>query len=194
MLASAPILHHLLGRQSSADILDHILGKQKEEETFDQSSTMFHICQGSCFCAGEGRSKGKVLYCFGEMVIERSNLREEEKGSGSVEEQQMYYMQLAQLVIVVALILAVLSVLLCIHSGVSRVRRQVTRILDSLPDYQSWERPDRDAEFPGHSMPKKEHLRNGLKQPAENGDYRECLYVEGAERRHDTMSVLSEGS
>ena len=73
MLASAPILHHLLGRQrflifsqvqslkkkksffshtylqnvptSSADILDHILGKQKEEETFDQSSTMFHICQ-----------------------------------------------------------------------------------------------------------------------------------------------------
>ena len=41
------------------------------------------------------------------MVIERSNLREEEKGSGSVEEQQMYYMQLAQLVIVVALILAV---------------------------------------------------------------------------------------
>ena len=23
--------------------------------------------QGSCFCAGEGRSKGKVLYCFGEV-------------------------------------------------------------------------------------------------------------------------------
>ena len=41
------------------------------------------------------------------MVIERSNLREEEKGSGGVEEEQMYYIQLAQLVIVVALILAV---------------------------------------------------------------------------------------
>ena len=102
----------------------------------------------------------KSEYVHFQMVIERSNLREDEKGSGSVEEQQMYYMQLAQLVIVVALILAVsvfslfllhstftcfiltfifiliptwllslswfrLSVLLCIHSGVSRVRRQV---------------------------------------------------------------------
>ena len=25
------------------------------------------LFQGSCFCAGEGRSKGKVLYCFGEV-------------------------------------------------------------------------------------------------------------------------------
>ena len=25
--------------------------------------------QGSCFCAGEGRSKGKVLYCFGEVIL-----------------------------------------------------------------------------------------------------------------------------
>ena len=104
-------------------------------------------------------------FCL-QMVIERSNLREEEKGSGGVEEEQMYYIQLAQLVIVVALILAVwvskvtsvsdydlvlvsvsflgfdfgiskcntvptfmfrLSVLLCIYSGVSRVRRQVFR-------------------------------------------------------------------
>ena len=104
-------------------------------------------------------------FCL-QMVIERSNLREEEKSSGGVEEEQMYYIQIAQLVIVVALILAVwvskvtsvsdydlvlvsvsflgfdfgfsksntvptfifrLSVLLCIHSGVSRVRRQVFR-------------------------------------------------------------------
>ena len=104
-------------------------------------------------------------FCL-QMVIERSNLREEEKSSGGVEEEQMYYIQLTQLVIVVALILAVwvskvtsvsdydlvlvsvsflgfdfgiskcitvptfmsrLSVLLCIHSGVSRVRRQVFR-------------------------------------------------------------------
>ena len=45
-------------------------------------------------------------FCL-QMVIERSNLREEEKGSGGAEEEQMYYIQLAQLVIVVALILAV---------------------------------------------------------------------------------------
>lgn len=194
MLASLPFLH-LFGRQSSVGILDEVLEKGRAETVNYSSSVMFHICQGSCFCAGEGRSKGKVLYCFGEMVIERSNLREEEKGSGGAEEEQMYYIQLAQLVIVVALILAVLSVLLCIHSGVSRVRRQVTRILDSLPDHQNWERPLRDADFPEHSLPKKDYLRNGVsKHGGENGDYRECLYIEGAERRHDTMSVLSEGS
>ena len=53
----------------------------------------------------------QVSYCLFwsnfQMVIERANLREEEEGSGSVEEQQMYYIQLAQLVVVVALILAV---------------------------------------------------------------------------------------
>ena len=49
----------------------------------------------------------KSEYVHFQMVIERSNLREDEKGSGTVEEEQMYYMQLAQLVIVVALILAV---------------------------------------------------------------------------------------
>ena len=41
------------------------------------------------------------------MVIERANLREEEDGEGGLEDQQIYYIQLAQLVVVVALILAV---------------------------------------------------------------------------------------
>ena len=30
---------------------------------------MIKTFQGSCFCAGEGRSKGKVLYCFGEVSL-----------------------------------------------------------------------------------------------------------------------------
>jgi len=150
---------------------------------------MFHICQGSCFCAGDGRTKkGKVLYCFGEMVIERANLREEEEGSGRVEEEQMYYIQLAQLVVVVALILAVLSVLLCIHSGVTRVRRQVTRILETLPDCHDW---DREGEHRELSMRKDLH-RAGGKAGLMNGDCQ--LYMETGERRQDTMSVLSEGS
>jgi len=152
----------------------------------DRLGKMFHICQGSCFCAGDGRTKkGKVLYCFGEMVIERANLREEEEGSGSVEEQQMYYIQLAQLVVVVALILAVLSVLLCIHSGVTRVRRQVTRILETLPDCHDWDREGENRE-----LSIRKDLHRGGKAALVNGD---CLYMEG-ERRPDTMSVLSEGS
>ena len=115
------------------------------------ADVFFHICRFFVFAG----------FCL-QMVIERSNLREEEKGSSGAEEEQIYYIQLAQLVIVVALILAVwvskvtsvsdydlvsflvfdfgisksntvptfmfrLSVLLCIHSGVSRVRRQVFR-------------------------------------------------------------------
>ena len=40
---------------------------------------MFTICQGTCFCAassdGKRSSKETVLYCFGEAVIERQNMR-----------------------------------------------------------------------------------------------------------------------
>ena len=41
------------------------------------------------------------------MVIERQKLREEEETTGKVEEQDIYYIQLAQLVVVCVLILAV---------------------------------------------------------------------------------------
>ena len=34
-----------------------------------QKNTWLKLFQGSCFCAGEGRSKGKVLYCFGEVIL-----------------------------------------------------------------------------------------------------------------------------
>ena len=36
---------------------------------------------GACFCAGkgEGFNKQKVLYCFGEAVIERQNIRGDEE-------------------------------------------------------------------------------------------------------------------
>ena len=41
------------------------------------------------------------------MVIERQKLREEEENAGKVEEEHIYYIQLAQLVLVVVLISAV---------------------------------------------------------------------------------------
>ena len=79
---------------------------------------------GACFCAGkgEGFNKQKVLYCFGEAVIERQNirwnifivsivifydLRGEEEGEGGVEEEELYFLQLAQMVVILVSLMSV---------------------------------------------------------------------------------------
>ena len=86
---------------------------------------MFTVCQGTCFCAGkaEGFSKPKVLYCFGEVlanhksefsqfdtfqaVIERQNIRGDEEGESSVEEDEIFFLQLAQMVVILSSLVAV---------------------------------------------------------------------------------------
>ena len=48
-----------------------------------------------------------VVLILSQMVIEKKNLREEVGNTVKVEEQHIYYIQLAQLVVVCVLILAV---------------------------------------------------------------------------------------
>ena len=84
---------------------------------------MFTVCQGTCFCAGkaEGFNRQKVLYCFGEVsltrsgqvstgalqaVIERQNMREEES-ERSVEEEEVFLLQVAQMLVILVSLLAV---------------------------------------------------------------------------------------
>ena len=115
-------------------------------DTAGQQKVMFTVCQGkeikwafyskdinffvsgACFCAGkgEGFNKQKVLYCFGEAVIERQNiryaeifplsplwyfivydLRGEEEGEGGVEEEELYFLQLAQMVVILVSLMSV---------------------------------------------------------------------------------------
>jgi len=103
---------------------------------------MLHICQGNCFCesSGSGFGKAKVLYCYGEVVLQR-NLpgtpdEEEEKSPLQLEAQ---HIQIIQIVVVFLLILAVLVVLLMIRSGVATVERQMKRVSQSLADCPRWE-------------------------------------------------------
>ena len=88
---------------------------------------MFYICKEKCFCAsqaGEDYAKGTLLYCFGEVlflneltniktefvqvVIPKSDIRDEDSLSTKISEDiESYYLQMAQLALVLFMILSV---------------------------------------------------------------------------------------
>ena len=45
-------------------------------------STMFYVCQGSCLC-GTVNNRGKVIYCYGDLVPRHGELFAEGAESGS---------------------------------------------------------------------------------------------------------------
>jgi len=98
-------------------------------------SGLFHVCKGTCLCAsgsGDGYGKGKVLYCYGEVVLQRANLRSDKKDS-TQEDEDLYTFQIVQLVSIVVLLLALLLVLMTIKQGLTRIQKQVKRILVLMP-------------------------------------------------------------
>merc|ERR1719410_922692 len=111
-----------------------------------KSTKMFTVCQGTCFCAGkgEGFQKQKVLYCFGEAVIERQNIRDDESEEGE-EETEIFYLQLAQCVVILTSLLAVLIVLLLIRRGLSRLNTQLRKIIRLLPEAKDWDHDSLDT-------------------------------------------------
>jgi len=90
----------------------------------------FQVCQGTCLCAPspEGYGKGKVLYCYGEVVLQRANLRDGENEEGS-DEEQVHTLHLVQLVAVAVLLSLVFLVLLSICQGVSKLQSQLRGVL-----------------------------------------------------------------
>ncbi|XP_023331215.1 uncharacterized protein LOC111703498, partial [Eurytemora carolleeae] len=89
---------------------------------------MFHICQGTCMCASSGEggfTKGKVLYCYGEVVLQRDLMRGQEEAPSAEEQSEIYLLQISQIVALVVLILAILIVLISIRKGLSKIQSQV---------------------------------------------------------------------
>lgn len=95
---------------------------------------LFHVCQGTCMCAsgdGYGRGQGKVLYCYGEVVLQRNSLRK----TDAVEDQlarEEFAIQIIQLIAVAVLLVAVLIVLLSIRQGLSKIQGQIRKILSQM--------------------------------------------------------------
>jgi len=76
-----------------------------------------------------------VLYCFGEVVIPKVNLREDEEKEKSVgkysEYLSEYYLQIIQLGVIVCLILFLITVLLVIKKDLVAIDRIVKKIVNS---------------------------------------------------------------
>jgi len=155
---------------------------------------MFQVCQGTCLCAPspEGYGKGKVLYCYGEVVLQRANLRtgeEEEKEADG----QMFQLQLAQLVGVAVLLCAILLVLISIRRSISKLHKQIKKIVHMMTASPPPSRVN--------TLEKKHHMEgmNGncvkfekevLRQKQRPDDYK----IQGVPLQYplDTMSVNSE--
>jgi len=101
---------------------------------------MLHICQGNCFCESSGTSfaKAKVLYCYGEVVLQRNLPTPEEEPEQFPISLDQDMVQVIQLVVVVLFILAILIVLLTIKSGITMIEKQIKKVLLSMKGCQSW--------------------------------------------------------
>ncbi|XP_023347353.1 uncharacterized protein LOC111716156 [Eurytemora carolleeae] len=128
-------------------------------------SGLFHVCQGTCLCASsssEGYGKGKVLYCYGEVVLQRANLRSGGE-EGEENSEELYTFQIIQLISIVVLLLALLLVLVTIKQGLTRIQKQVKRILVLMPPIsQPPSRPN--------TLEKKQNEKQLILKKAPNGD------------------------
>lgn len=106
----------------------------------DPVTKMLHICQGNCFCESSGNNfaKAKVLYCYGEVVLQRSLPNPEEEEEESPWFLDIDMLQILQLILVVFFILAILIVLLTIRSGICMIERQLKKVVVNLKRTPSW--------------------------------------------------------
>merc|ERR1711953_1656218 len=107
--------------------------RQREREGRIMSG-MFQVCQGTCLCAPspEGYGKGKVLYCYGEVVLQRANLRTGGEEEHKEVDQNMFHLQLSQLVGVAVLLFAILLVLVSIRRSISKLHHQIKKVVKMM--------------------------------------------------------------
>jgi len=93
---------------------------------------MFHKCSDKCLCAstpGQPGGKETVLYCYGEVVIERPSLRPGSSTSAKEADDNVVLLYIAQLAALAVLLTAILLVLISIRRGLVKLKREVTRLL-----------------------------------------------------------------
>lgn len=94
--------------------------------------TMFYVCQGSCLC-GTVNNRGKVIYCYGDLVPRHGELFSENGDSSSRTTPRD--LLAAQLGIWVFGLIALLIVLLLIRKSISSLREHIEKVTAQLPWY-----------------------------------------------------------
>lgn len=94
---------------------------------------MFHKCSDKCLCAiSQPGGKETVLYCYGEVVIERPSLRPGTAANPKEAEENVVLLYVAQLAALAVLLTAILLVLISIRRGLVKLKKEVTRLLSLL--------------------------------------------------------------
>jgi len=95
--------------------------------------TMFYVCQGSCLC-GTVNNRGKVIYCYGDLVPRHGELFAEggEPGSTTTSSKDLLA---AQLGLWAFGIFALLIVLILIRKSLNSMRRHLVKMTERLPLY-----------------------------------------------------------
>jgi len=99
-----------------------------------------------CESSGSNFAKAKVLYCYGEVVLQRALPGTEEKEEESLWFLDIDLLQILQLVVVVLFILAILIVLLTIRSGINMIEKQLKKVVVNLKRAPSWSSEDENLE------------------------------------------------
>jgi len=104
-----------------------------QEHVRSLRDTMFYVCQGSCLCGTAGTNKGKVIYCYGDLVPRQGELfSEESEDTNKIASRDLVAAQLGVWVIG---LLALLLVLLLIRKSVSSLREHLEQVTERLPWY-----------------------------------------------------------
>lgn len=101
-----------------------------QEHVNSLKNTMFYVCQGSCLC-GTVNNRGKVIYCYGDLVPRGGELFPE--GQGPESGTSSHDLLTAQLGIWTFGIVALLIVLILIRKSISSMKRHLEKMTDRLP-------------------------------------------------------------